>query len=508
MSPASSCCSAESSATRRVPRGLWKGRANGKSRPGLSLFPSDNDIHRPIKRRRSGSEATDNDSDSYYVVEYSEEEEDDMEVTEPVVTPDNQQAHDWADLKELFGQATDLYDKDDINEALPLLRGCIHECHRLSMLYSDPSILYFNQPAPRSASPEPIISPASKPVKKCTCTEPVTAFHALFGTALFLVGNIIASEPSLAVADEPVYPAFFYLAALDVFETGEALPSRTSGRGCAGPEDWRMAIVWGRTLLAVADEALSISQGRKTAPPPEPRYPDPASSPFAVIAMRRPPACRRITLSTPPNELLTLAMDQLTRGIFHSPRSQSTDAPADGTTRPFSRASELFTIARETLAIAERLATASERSRWATWADGVLQQMDMEGDTMREEWRGPVTRLRGQCWLTIGTAEMEDIEEMANENDWDEVLNSEEATDAREGLTRAIELFEKAAGRELGTSDEDEELSEEQRELQSFLAEAFLTLANLTKDEQEREKLYQRAETLGAGIEGMDVDDE
>ncbi|KAF7352975.1 hypothetical protein MVEN_01265100 [Mycena venus] len=335
------------------------------------------------------------------------------------------------------------------------------------------------------------------------------------GTALFLMGNYIAQDASLALPDEPSTGITYWLAALDVFETGENLPSRTNPRSCDAPEDWRMAIVWGRTLLAVADEALTLAlqRERSTAPlpppPAEPKWPSPAASPFAAIAMRRPPASRRITLTTAaPHELLLLAMDQFTRGIFHMPHPThaADDAPADASARPFSRATELFTIAREVLALAERLPDAAERTRWATWADSVLQQMDMEGDTTRAEWRGPVSRARGRCWLVVGTAGMEDIETKAEESGWDEVLDTEEADEAREGLTRAVEFFERAAQSaksELGAEEDGED------ELQAFLAEALITLANLTKDEDKREELYRRAQLHGGDeLEGMDLDDE
>ncbi|KAJ7471521.1 hypothetical protein B0H11DRAFT_1812266 [Mycena galericulata] len=451
---------------------------------------------------------------------------------------------DWEDLKELFSRAVDQYDSkrclarnekqeshsiahlgDDVNEALPLLRGVIHECHRFLLLYEDPSVLFAQPNRPRSKSPEPIsISPSTRPRKKCTCKESPTAFHAILGTALFLFGNIIAQDPSLALPDEPSTAATYWLAALDVFETGENLPSRTSGRGCEAPEDWRMAIVWGRTLLCIADEALTLaSDPTAPPPPPETKWPSPAASPFAAIAMRRPPTSRRISLATAvPHDLLLLAMDQFTRGIFQMPHPAHDEAAADAQARPFSRAKELFTIAREVLALAERLPVPGERMRWATWADSVLNQMDMEGDTARAEWRGPVTRTRGRCWLVAGTARMEDIEALAEERGWgegegeDSVLDSEDAEEAREGLVRAIEFFERAAGSakgEFGAEREDgeelgEELKAEEVELRAFLAEALLTLANLTKEEDKREELYRRAQILGPDdLEGMDVDD-
>ncbi|KAJ7649959.1 hypothetical protein FB45DRAFT_886435 [Roridomyces roridus] len=503
------------------PRGLWKGR--GTPKHGLAL-DSDDDP-RPRKRQRyQRSDDTDDDDDEYYLLEYSPEPPgspySDMD-SEPDPAVETK-VEDWEDLKELFGRAAEQYDCDDVTEALPLLRGVIHECHRFLLLYEDPSVLFAEPNRPRSKSPEPISPTLNKPRKKCKCKESPTAFHAILGTALFLFGNLIAQDPSLALPDEPSSAAPYWLAALDVFETSENLPSRTSGRGCEAPEDWRMALVWGRTLLCITDEVLTLAANPSAPPPPpEPKWPSPASSPFAAIAMRRPPSSRRISLTTSiPHDLLLLAMDQFTRGIFHMPHPAHED-PASASTssdprvRPFSRAKELFTIAREVLALAERLPAPEERTRWAAWADGILNQMDMEGDTARAEWRGPVTRARGRCWLVVGTARVEDIEEAAEARGWDAVLDEEDADEAREGLGRAIEFFERAAGSakgEFGGEDGEEmteELKAEEEELRAFLAEALLTLANLTKEEDKREDLYSRAQALGADdLEDMDVDDD
>ncbi|KAF8211347.1 hypothetical protein K438DRAFT_1916289 [Mycena galopus ATCC 62051] len=509
--------------SRARPRGLWKGRERPQHVPALDS----DDNPRPAKRAKyqrsddtSDGEQADTDDDEYYILEYSPEPSESVygEMDNEASAAETEtKVEDWEDLKELFGRAAEQYENDNVSEALPLLRGVIHECHRFLLLYEDPSILFATRDPdrPRSRSPESI-SPSTTPRsrKKCKCKESPTAFHAILGTALFLMGNYIAQDASLALPDEPSIGITYWLAALDVFETGENLPSRTSPRGCEAPEDWRMAIVWGRTLTAVADEALSLALERKRSttplppPPPEPKWPSPAASPFAAIAMRRPPASRRITLATAaPHELLILAMDQFTRGIFHMPHPAhaTDDAPVDPAARPFSRATELFTIAREVLALAERLPDPEERARWATWADSVLQQMDMEGDTTRTEWRGPVTRARGRCWLVVGTAGMEDIEAKADESDWDEVMDTEEADEAREGLTRAVEFFERAAQSaksELAVEEDGED------ELRAFLAEALLTLANLTKDEDKREELYRRAQLLGGDeLEGMDMDE-
>ncbi|KAF8196845.1 hypothetical protein K438DRAFT_1585719 [Mycena galopus ATCC 62051] len=425
-----------------------------------------------------------------------------MDTSEPSPETGNN-LEDWEDLKSLFARAAEQYESDDVNDALSLLRDVIRESARFLLLYDDPSLLFAE---PRSKPPHPVsISSPIPPKKKCTCRENPTAFHALLGTALFLFGNLMAQDSSLALSNEPSLPATYWLAALDVFEMGENLPSRTSGRGCEAPEDWRMAIVWGRTLLCVADASLTLQQqGPNAAPPiPEPKWSSPAASPFAAIAMRRPPASRRIDLATAaPHDLLLLAMDHFTRGIFHMPRNVSAAAAP---TPAFNRSSELFKIALEVLALAERLPAAAERTRWATWADSVLQQIQVPTDA--------VARVRGRCWLVVGTARVEDIEAMAETGGWDEegsesqnsALDSEDAEEAREGLERAVEFFERA--RADGMEIVDEESRAEAEELRAFLVEALLTLANFTKEEDKREALYRRAQILGGDtLEGMEVD--
>ena len=97
-------------------------------------------------------------------------------------------------------------------------------------------------------------SPGLSNVERGFGTRPTT-FHYMYGAALFLLGKIISAEPSLAKDGEPAGSPAFYLAALDVFEMGENLPKRSDEQG-SSREDWRMAIVWGRSLVCLADEKL------------------------------------------------------------------------------------------------------------------------------------------------------------------------------------------------------------------------------------------------------------
>ncbi|TFK34033.1 hypothetical protein BDQ12DRAFT_380563 [Crucibulum laeve] len=403
---------------------------------------------------------------------------------------------DWEDLKELFAKATEQYESaflsccfpyrknqfiiivdDDPSESLPLLRGVIHECHRFLLTYNDPSVIFIPpapQPAPMRAKslhhdsfyssvwpglpPKDADTEARKEKerkKKLAIqqqqqqqaklveknSEPPTAFHTILGSALFLFGNLIAQDPSLAMEGEPASAAPYYLAALDVFETGETLPARVgledpaqNYNSSTSPsyvykyssvsptygfmenekmvgstkirEDWRMAIAWGRTLVALADEmvnrakaadehasklgpgsvviplagpspfpiapapgvrvspdtSFTLAASLASAPSPsssptagfssytyqmphsdpftnpptnfppapsplhslfaEPSWP--VESPFAIIADRRPPVTRRMSLvSATPNDVLVLAVDQFSKGILHMPHPQS-----------------------------------------------------------------------------------------------------------------------------------------------------------------------------------------
>jgi hypothetical protein len=236
----------------------------------------------------------------------------------------------------------------------------------------------------------------------------------------------------------------------------------------------------------------------------EPQWPP--ESPFSIFVSRRPPTTRRMSLSTAtPNELMMLAMDQFSRGIFHMPhprRSQTHQSPgATASTsqvqESFSRAKELFTIASEVLLLSEKLDIPSERQRWASWADSVFNQMKMEADM--EAWRGSITRARGRCWLIVGSARAEELEAALEHGELG-VLQSEDAQDAREGLSTAISFFERAKSLSAATAASD---PVESRELQSLLAEALVNLANLTEDAQQREELYARAQLEGGGDIGL-----
>ena len=398
------------------------------------------------------------------------------------------------------------------------------------------------------------------------------------------MGSLIAQDPSVVLPDEPDAPSTYWLAALDVFETGENLPSRVGGGGLDTAEDWRMAIVWGRTLVSLADEKVTHSMRlAKAAPatPAPPALPElaytpaaspfamsepqwPASSPFHAIAQFRPPVTRRMSLyAASAHDIMVLAMDQFSRGIFHMPHphyshahnpsfihtpgtgagvsqtssyfsSASGPSPHHASLSPapalagaadplvsFSRPKELFTIASEVLGVAERLPLAAHRQYWARWADGVFEQMKNEADM--DAWRAPILGARGRCWLVMGGAPVEDMEGALERGGAAAagVLHSAEAEEAREGLAMAVSFFERARGSAVALAGEGSGAgagagAAAGDEVRPLLAEALLVLANLTADENKREELYARAqaeagEDLGLGLggegdEAMDVE--
>ncbi|KAF8895625.1 hypothetical protein BD779DRAFT_1500588 [Infundibulicybe gibba] len=538
---------------RAQPRGLWKARSRAAAREQRqqpTASPSDtddddnNDRHHislahPAKRPRACPYAASDDTSSTTTTTTRSPRPAHHQRTKPMDTssaagPGSQAAQDascdyddWEDLKDLFAKAAEQYESDDAAETLPLLRAVIHECHKFLLFYPDPSVLFtqYVQPRPqqrswaaeRKKSPDP---PAPRERKSCKCVELPTAFHVILGTTLFLFGNLIAQDASLALEGEPAQPAPYWLAAIDVFETGEALPSRTSGYSADVPEDWRMAVVWGRTLVCIADEIVNTRKREADNADEEPDadadmdmdmgigsgIPQwPPESPFAMIEARRPPVSQRITIAkSVPQELLLLAMDLFSRGIFHMPHPQhgaATGSASPGAEAPppadsFSRAKELFTIGSDVLLLAEKLEHAGERAQWAAWADSVFNQMKMEADTVA--WRGPITRARGRAWLVVGSAHAEALEG-ALERGEAQVLEGDEAVKGREALGKAVSFFEQARG-----SASAEKMGEKEgKEVARFLAEALLTLANLTIDEAEREALYTRAQVEGGvNLEG------
>ncbi|KAJ3567029.1 hypothetical protein NP233_g6629 [Leucocoprinus birnbaumii] len=434
---------------------------------------------------------------------------------------------DWLDLKQLFAKACEQYDFDDPAETLPLLRGIIHECHRCLLAYHDPSVLFNFSSAPAAESKLAKESggrtpPSGQPSRRTSISPPIrrgppayltdipTSFHTLLGTTLFFFGNSIAANPELAQPGEPSIPVPYWIAALDIFETGENLPSRTESSSAVTPyryetsptdytplpprEDWRMGVMWGRTLVALASE-MADRHRHNPIPPPEPEqytspFPTntdylktgtiwddepewPSESIFGVIVARRPPITRRMMLNdATPHEILQIAMDHFSRGIFHMPHSSTTSGPPSrqNVTPPFSRSKTLYEIADEVTLLTEKLPNPEERKEWAVYADSILDQINASQthkfhgpgpasaststakettDTRPVITDGLLAKARGRTSLVIGSTMAEIIEEKMDKGSENVeaiglLMRSEEAQEARDALLRAIDCFERA----------------------------------------------------------------
>ncbi|KAH8830575.1 hypothetical protein DL96DRAFT_1461706 [Flagelloscypha sp. PMI_526] len=495
-------------------------------------------------------------------------------VSLPLDQPDTSaDLDDWEDLKELFLKAQEHYDADEYDEALPILRGVIHEAHRFLKAYNDPSSLFAVPETPASSPSTPSAHSWSQDLKhrpkssekSKSSSEVPTAFHTLLGTTLLLFGIIIAQEPSLAMPGEIKAPVPYWIAALATFETGDNVPARTQSASSSleFPTDWRLAVMWGRTLVCLADEILNRehakdSQSLQLQPDKKikqyrldhPAWP--SDSIFALINSRRPLSNPIDLATTPPIELLHLSTDLFARGILHmphqchrpgSPGSRSRCSPVASTnavtanssrkspptpsrrhsrTIPFhhlsfSRMREIYHIATSVLIVSEKLSTPAERKTWATQADSLFAQMKVEMlKTSTLFGAGDVEKMRGRCWLVVGSAELEiiekDLERDGDGMDIDEaVFDSPVAKSARNGLTKAVDFLSKSRSLalEVPTTGAEDVVTVSQTSLQEtcgLLGEALLSLANVTKNEEERERLYaQSAEVLGKDLLSDDV---
>jgi hypothetical protein len=268
-----------------------------------------------------------------------------------------------------------------------LLRGVIHECTRFLGYYQDPSS-FFSAPKGRvlrSPSPRVLTPPGermrrdwgsdrsgspsddrpttsgnqgerSNIITPRTTSAEAFTFHALYGSTLFYFGNTISQNPELLKPEEPPNPETYYTSALEVFQTADNVLSQLTRTSISSenPDDWQMAIAWGRTLIALACERF----GKPQDPPSSPQ--NAGKSPLMVTSPNLrpsiiPPYSRRSTESsiksdyhhahspfvlpkpiidysqsqhtntyTSLQEMFLLAKDQLLRGIFRIPLSSST----------------------------------------------------------------------------------------------------------------------------------------------------------------------------------------
>src|SRR6266702_3536489 len=140
-----------------------------------------------------------------------------------------------------------------------------------------------------------------------------------------ILANVLCT---VGARGSPTAPDFSCRATLGMFDAGDILPSPITGNHFTNPDhpdDWRMAIAWGCTLVTFAYDLTKSKGGHPhSSPSPfspsSPLSPSPRRftqrSPLAAIANMRTPGTH-----APAHELLTLAADQFSRGIFHMPHT-------------------------------------------------------------------------------------------------------------------------------------------------------------------------------------------
>ncbi|KAK1219123.1 hypothetical protein PQX77_018164 [Marasmius sp. AFHP31] len=219
-------------------------------------------------------------------------------------------------------------------------------------------------------------------------------------------------------------------------------------------------------------------------------------------------------------------MDQFSRGIFYMPHpeheqqlSKSSLSSCPSSSKPksskedlnFSRAKDLYTLAPEVLLVSEKLPQTSERRYWANWADSIFNQMQMEKGGARASERGE----EGKCHSPPSSKPR--ATEMGKGKGKGPAMSLPTPPTVPSipmytpittpsGASPNSYFSPLQPPPSTVSSDEDEEEedakgdeSEEEDELGDLLAEALLTLANLTKDKKKREELYARAEKESEG---------
>ena len=244
---------------------------------------------------------------------------------------------------------------------------------------------------------------------------------------------------------------YYWLCALDVFETGDNLPNRSKTINAVTSEDWRMSVAWGYTLVCLAKAVQNRTQAAKKLPPTdkplleeEPKWP--LDSPFHPNMSKRPPLTRRLQLQrASAQDLLLLARDHLYRGMLYMPRSGWSPAGLFSdtiTSLPIGEVlattvtQEFLKMSAVILSVAEQFEEPSERQRWAQFADVVLNALKGVED---KKWKATILLTRGKCKLACGLARMQELS-MEHESSSD-TLNSYRAQYARKTLTMGWSFF-------------------------------------------------------------------
>lgn len=206
-----------------------------------------------------------------------------------------------------------------------------------------------------------------------------------------MFGSLILHHPHLVRTDESPSASTYFYRALDIFELGESLPRRL-GDG----DDYRLPLFCGRTLVQLA--ACCLTQQTPTV----------KTSPFDKLSHERDSyfdstSTLRISLhGLAATEILSMAVDHLTRSFLHMPHAPSRTlrpflyVPSVSQGSRFSRCKILHRVGLELLEVAEKLLTASDRAYWGNWTDrNVFGQMELEADVTA--WREGLAEARKRC---------------------------------------------------------------------------------------------------------------
>ncbi|KAH7106161.1 hypothetical protein BKA62DRAFT_689056 [Auriculariales sp. MPI-PUGE-AT-0066] len=353
----------------------------------------------------------------------------------PILTTALFDLSDWQSLKALHASAMQLFDGEFPSHAAPVLRRVLAECDRFLIVHRDPSIVYapsiFTPPhtPPQAATSvdhlEHQTSPSALQLDITSTTslplprEPVAAFYALYGAALFAFGSLVAREPSIATPQDFPNSGFYFGRALDVLDYGENHPRRSmtaqSDRD-SRVESFDLAITYGRTLLYLAAEHVRADIDRTVNAAPL----WPADSPFALRQLPIPP--RRLSLaSLGAPGIFALAADQLLRAFLHMPHAGYTSSTSSARRchplfktckcpvnlleheRPFPRCRLFNSVGNDVLRIAASLPRAQDRKKWALWAEvNAFKQMLWESEA--DGWQTVREISRGKCRLLAARA--------------------------------------------------------------------------------------------------------
>ncbi|KAG8796722.1 hypothetical protein FRC12_005816 [Ceratobasidium sp. 428] len=388
------------------------------------------------------------------------------------VDQDTLNAQDWSDLKDLFHEAVDVFYGESPLNALPLIRGVLHECARLSSVHEDPTTIY---------SPLESSDHASLP-------DPACAFYNVYTFSWYIMYTFARTDPSVLTEDEPKEPIAYILSALAACEKGRrALDVRKLGK------TWDFEFLQARTFLVAAQSWVSLDGHENNDPPTTQSRP--VSTPNIIQLA-----------GSSPFAALQRGIDHLSYALDHRPDDSKYGHSYKDEKHIFARS--LLDAAQVVLAVTEHLDQDSkdedEEERQLKnkrlfsarkFFSEVVSQPNISTSIRAQGIFG-----EGQVELAIGAGIAEVLEGEDNEESDDKEDLRKEATNS---LKSAIEKFNEV--RRLSPDMEDKSRIEEE-DVKPLLQEALVTLATLLPEGPEQEAMYARYREEGGVLE--DDDDE